>query len=73
MDYLLRNDVIFAQIQVLNNGFANSGLSFKLANIDRTVNPDWFNNAAPDSTQQHAMKAALRRGGPADLNIYSVG
>jgi hypothetical protein len=68
-----RQSVILTQMQVLNNDFANSGLSFNLANVDRTVNDDWFNNAAPNSPQQSAMKRALRQGGRADLNIYSVG
>ena len=65
--------MILAQMQVLNSDFANSGLSFTLAGVDRTVNGDWFNNAAPNSPQQNAMKAALHKGGRADLNIYSVG
>ncbi|KAH9062053.1 hypothetical protein EDB87DRAFT_1609070 [Lactarius vividus] len=59
-------------MNVLNNNFASTGLAFRLVGIDRTVNADWFNNAAPGTPQQTAMKA-LRRGGAADLNIYSVG
>jgi hypothetical protein len=73
VDCLYRDASIFQQMQVLNNDFANSGLSFNLAGITRTVNADWFNNAAPLTAQQTAMKQALRKGGPADLNIYSVG
>ncbi|KAI9466724.1 metalloprotease [Lactarius psammicola] len=64
---------IFDQMNVLNNNFAGTGLSFELARVDRTVNADWFNNAVPDSPQQDEMKEALYEGGPADLNIYSVG
>jgi hypothetical protein len=37
------------------------------------VNADWFNNAEPDTQQQTDMKNALRKGGAADLNLYSVG
>ena len=40
---------------------------------DRTTNADWFANAGPDTTQQTAMKRALRKGGKGDLNLYSVG
>ncbi|KAH9077472.1 metalloprotease [Lactarius deliciosus] len=64
---------IFAQMDVLTNKFASTGLTFRLVGIDRTVNADWFNNAAPNSPQQTAMKKYLRKGGVADLNIYSVG
>lgn len=60
-------------MDVLNKDFANSGFSFILAGTDRTVNVDWFNNSTPLSTQQTDMKADLHQGGPADLNIYSVG
>lgn len=61
------------QIDVLNQGYSGSGLSFTLASTDRTVNSDWFNNAGPDSSQQTDMKNSLRAGGAADLNIYTVG
>ncbi|KAG6817030.1 hypothetical protein H0H87_000654, partial [Tephrocybe sp. NHM501043] len=61
------------QISVLNNAYANAGIQWTLANTTRTVNADWFNNAAPENAQQTAMKEALRQGGGADLNVYSVG
>ncbi|KAL5636729.1 hypothetical protein ACGC1H_000635 [Rhizoctonia solani] len=60
-------------ISVLNEDYGSSGLSFHLAAVDRTVNPDWFMNAGPGSGQQTAMKRKLRRGGVSDLNVYSVG
>lgn len=41
--------------------------------MTRTLNPDWFSNAGPNTSQQTAMKQALRQGGAADLNLYSVG
>ncbi|KAF8271758.1 metalloprotease [Lactarius quietus] len=69
----LSDDSISDQMQVLNNDFENSGLSFFLVNVSRTVNDDWFKNAAPNTTQQDEMKQSLRQGGPATLNIYSVG
>ncbi|TFK23790.1 metalloprotease [Coprinopsis marcescibilis] len=64
---------IAAQINVLNQDFAGTGLSFTLVNTTRTINSSWFQSAAPSTSQQTAMKRALRRGGAADLNIYSVG
>ncbi|KAG6907843.1 hypothetical protein DXG01_007225 [Tephrocybe rancida] len=64
---------ITAQIAVINKAYASLGASFTLAGTTRTTSSDWFNNAAPDTTQQTAMKKALRKGGAADLNVYSVG
>ncbi|KAG6833830.1 hypothetical protein H0H87_011764 [Tephrocybe sp. NHM501043] len=64
---------ITAQIGVINNAYASIGASFTLVNTTRTVNSGWFANAAPDTSQQTAMKTALRQGGAADLNVYSVG
>ena len=58
---------------MLNQGFRGSGLRFELASIDRTVNRDWFENVNQDTPQETEMKSALRRGGAADLNLYSVG
>jgi len=65
--------LIDRQISVLNQDFSGTGIQFQLADLDRTINPDWFDNAEPDTQQQTAMKNALRQGGAADLNLYSVG
>ena len=59
-------------MNVLNNDFANTGLSFDLVGITRTINEDWFKNAAPNTQQQAAMKGFLREGDANTLNIYSV-
>ncbi|KAF8665726.1 hypothetical protein AX16_000174 [Volvariella volvacea WC 439] len=64
---------ISAQIQVLNTAYASAGLSWSLAGTTRTVNADWFNNVGPSSSQQTAMKNALRQGGSNALNVYTVG
>ncbi|KAF8063188.1 metalloprotease [Lyophyllum atratum] len=61
------------QVAVMNADFANTGVTWRLAGTTRTVNTDWFNNVGPESSQQTAMKNALRQGGSADLNVYSVG
>lgn len=60
-------------MSVLNQDFRSSDLQFVLADVDRTINPDWFDNAEPKTQQQTDMKNALRQGGAADLNLYSVG
>ncbi len=62
---------ISAQIAVLNAAYAGTGLSFALAGVDRTNNASWF--AMTDGTSaESAAKNALRRGGKADLNIYTA-
>ncbi|MFF3446895.1 M43 family zinc metalloprotease [Streptomyces sp. NPDC002667] len=60
------------QIGVLNQAFSGTGLSFALAGIDRTLNPGWF-DAPSGSPVRSDMARALRQGGPADLNVYSLG
>jgi len=64
---------IASQITVLNNDYASCGITFTLAATDRTVNSDWFNNAGPGTSQQTAMKKALKKGTAAALNVYTVG
>ncbi|KAF9787450.1 metalloprotease [Thelephora terrestris] len=62
-----------AQIDVMNQDYNGTGLSFQLQNITRTLNATWFNNAAPNVDVQTDMKNALRQGDVKTLNIYTVG
>ncbi|TEB37672.1 metalloprotease [Coprinellus micaceus] len=64
---------ITEQIAVINKAYATTGLSFVLAGTDRTTNVNWFNRAGPSTTEQTAMKTALRKGAARDLNVYTVG
>ncbi|KDE06386.1 hypothetical protein MVLG_03293 [Microbotryum lychnidis-dioicae p1A1 Lamole] len=64
---------IAGQIAALNADFRASGFNFTLAGTDFTTNRDYFESAGPESTQQTAMKNQLYKGGPSDLNLYSVG
>ena len=63
------------QIRVLNvtfrggEGGFNTGFSFDLAGVTRTVNEEWY-NAGPSTSGERAMKRALRQGGNDALNIY---
>ena len=65
------------QITILNEAYAgndekagfNTAYRFKLAGTDRTVNAQWY-TAEPDTAAEAAMKAALRKGGASDLNLY---
>jgi hypothetical protein len=68
-----RDNLINDQMRVINKDFSGTGLQFVLASVNRTINSDWFDNAEPNTQQQTDMKNALRQGGPADLNVYSVG
>jgi len=62
-----------AQVDVLNKAYSNTGLSWKLANVTRTQNENWFLKAGPEEEEQTEMKEALRTGSVSDLNVYTVG
>jgi hypothetical protein len=62
---------ITRQIAVLNDSYGDSGLSFKLAGSETTVNASWY-DLAQGSADEKAMKSTLRRGGPDALNIYTA-
>jgi hypothetical protein len=64
---------IQAQIDVLNQDYTGTGLSFRLQNVVRTLNSTWFNDVSPDTDVQTVMKNALRQGDAKTLNIYTVG
>lgn len=61
--------MINAQIDVLNDAFAPTGWQFSLVGVDRTTNADWYNGCYGPAG--NTMKAALRQGTAADLNIYT--
>ena len=62
---------IQAQIDVLNNAYANSGFQFVLAGSDTTANNTWY-TVQPNTTAESQMKAALRKGSADDLNVYAA-
>lgn len=57
------------QINVLNNAYAQFGISFSLVSTDVTANDAWY-VAQPSTTAEKDMKTALHKGGKADLNLY---
>ncbi|KAJ7142829.1 hypothetical protein C8R44DRAFT_924514 [Mycena epipterygia] len=63
---------ITAQVNIMNAAYSGPGITWVLGGTTRTVNAAWFNGAGPDSSLQTAMKSALRTGGVADLNVYTV-
>lgn len=63
--------LVDAQMTVLNEAFSGSGFIFQLAGKQVVANDVWFFAEAGSSDEQQ-MKAALRRGGPDTLNIYTT-
>jgi hypothetical protein len=68
---------IAQQLAILNLAFSgfyggvDTGFRFKLRGVDRTNNPAWY-AAGPETPEERAMKKALKRGGPATLNLYTT-
>jgi hypothetical protein len=73
--FVSQADVV-EQIEVLNLSFAgfpdgaDTGFRFTLAGVDWTANDAWY--AQDTFADEVAMKTALKRGGSADLNIYTT-
>jgi hypothetical protein len=65
----ISDQMINAQMNVLNNAFSQWGWTFNLVATTRTVNSTWYNNCYGSS--ESAMKSALRQGSADDLNIYT--
>ncbi|KAG8815860.1 hypothetical protein FRB91_001069 [Serendipita sp. 411] len=62
-------------ISALNTHFKGSGFGFKLKQIKRKKNTNWFKKMTGNGTTDSymiAMKNALHTGGASTLNIYSV-
>ena len=56
-------------MEVLNKDFESSGFKFTKKNITYTGNTSWY-NVLQNSNEEIEMKAALRSGNAATLNIY---
>lgn len=65
------DSAITSQMNVLNNAYASMGFSFTRVSTDRTSNASWY-TMTPGSTAESQCKNALRRGGKADLNLYTA-
>ncbi len=59
---------ITAQMQVINDAWANTAFRFVLAGTTRTTNAGWYDMA--NEAAELAAKTALKRGGPETMNIY---
>lgn len=62
---------IASQIDTMNKRYSGTGFSFKLVSTDRTTNSSWY-TMTPGSTAEKQAKSALRKGGKADLNLYTA-
>ena len=68
----LTDTQIADQIAVLNAAFAGTGFDFTLVSTDRTTNSRWYSSLRSGSKAEKDMKKALRKGGMADLNLYTA-
>lgn len=59
------------QIAVLNAAYSATPFKFTLVGVDRTKNAKWY-AMAPGTGAERKAKAALRKGGPETLNLYSA-
>lgn len=69
----LSDQRIYDQMDVMNRDYNPIGIRWNLTSISRVQSPQWFNNISPSSTGEVAMKGLYRKGGRADLNVYTVG
>jgi hypothetical protein len=60
-----------AQMAVLNAAYQRAGFQFSVASLEVVANDAWF-FSEQGSIEEQAMKAALRVGGPGDLNVYTT-
>jgi hypothetical protein len=67
----MSDTMINEQINVLNAAYKSGGWSFVKAGKDVTANDAWYTVRA-GSQNEEDMKTTLRKGGAADLNLYSA-
>ncbi|KAL9934702.1 hypothetical protein V8E36_006477 [Tilletia maclaganii] len=69
----LSGAAIQSQLRVLNKDYQAANYQFKLINTTYTNNNAWFTTIEDDdSPNSPIMKKKLRKGGKADLNLYTV-
>ncbi|KAG9053691.1 hypothetical protein FS842_007420 [Serendipita sp. 407] len=70
----ISDSVIKKSISAMNTHFKGSGFGFKLKQIKRKKNTNWFKKmkGAANDSYMLAMKNALHTGGASTLNVYTV-
>lgn len=74
-DVLLEQDeAVQGQIDLLNESYKPHGFSFKLIETTRTINESWadIGTSPVKPSTEGEMRAALRKGGYQDLNLFFV-
>jgi hypothetical protein len=66
----IADDVIAAQMSVLNGAFTGTLFSFNFVSTNTVANDAWYTAGPYDTSAEDAMKAALRQGSAQDLNVY---
>ncbi|RDB18083.1 hypothetical protein Hypma_000963 [Hypsizygus marmoreus] len=64
---------IDAQMAVLNEDYADVGVSWRYVNTTRIISADWFRNISPSTSKANIMKQLFRKGGATSLNVFTVG
>lgn len=60
-------------MEVLNEGFAGTGLRFSLESVDYVTNSNWFNNVVDaNSTVARDMKKQLKKGNGKALEVFTL-
>lgn len=67
------DEVINRQLEVLNNDYSATGLSFNLVQVDRYQDEDVFLRLGPETVAERTVKREYRQGNGSTLNIYTVG
>ncbi|KAG8804835.1 hypothetical protein FRC16_000089 [Serendipita sp. 398] len=70
----ISNSAVKKSISALNAHYKGSGFGFKLKQIKRKKNTNWFKKTKGNPTDSYmiAMKNALHTGGASTLNVYTV-
>ncbi|KAF3217204.1 hypothetical protein TWF106_008042 [Orbilia oligospora] len=68
----LPDEQVTAQFNALNRDFKDTGISFVLKDVTRTVNKEWATFSVDNDSKdvEYTMKKALRQGSYAALNVY---
>ncbi|KAJ3575851.1 hypothetical protein NP233_g822 [Leucocoprinus birnbaumii] len=67
------DEQITAQMNVFNQDYANTGISWNHVNTSRIISPEWFAKLGPNTTEETLLKTNFRKGSASTLNVFTVG